>query len=198
MVRLIRLGLADVKTHVYGLAMSERLTTSDWIRHGLKTLATRGPAALKAGPLAQALGVSRGSFYWHFADLADFRAQLLAGWQARGTDQVIADLEDAAVGPERLKTLLRRAMSVKDPLERAVRAWAAEDPDVAAAVAAVDARRIAYIEDLLVAAGVGKRAARVRTTFLYWAYLGQPAVMDRDHASLDPQALDEIAALFEG
>ncbi len=69
--------------------MTERLSKSDWIAHGLRSLTKDGANALKVGPLAQALKVSRGSFYWHFRDIADFHAQLLQSWQESSTDQVI-------------------------------------------------------------------------------------------------------------
>ena len=81
--------------------------------------------------------------------------------------------------------------------ERAIRSWAAEDEDVAKVVAAVDARRVAYLAKLLVAAGIENRRAQPRAAFMYWAYLGQPAVMDRRHASIAAVALDDIVDLFE-
>lgn len=176
---------------------NDRLTKSDWIRQGLLTLATQGHGALKAGPMAAELKVSRGSFYWHFVDIADFRAQLLAGWQESMTDQVIRDLEAEAAEPDRLKPLMRRAFQSERSLERAIRSWAAQDEAVAVVVAAVDAQRIAYIADLLAAAGVPPTRALHRTTFLYWAYLGQMLVMDRRHAALAPKDLDEIGDLLE-
>ena len=55
--------------------MTEQLSAGDWISQGLKALAESGFTALKADPLAKAMGVSRGSFYWHFADLAAFTPQ---------------------------------------------------------------------------------------------------------------------------
>ena len=73
--------------------MDDRLTKSDWIDHGLRTLASDGANALKVGPMAATLKVSRGSFYWHFRDIADFRSQVLRSWQERMTDQVIQDIE---------------------------------------------------------------------------------------------------------
>ena len=117
--------------------MNDRLTKSAWIDHGLRTLASHGPNALKVGPLSTALGVSRGSFYWHFRDIADFRAQLLGSWQERMTDQVIQEIAGQAE-PDRLKHLLKRAFADKPRLDRAIRSWAAEDDDVAAIVASVD------------------------------------------------------------
>src|ERR1700680_636047 len=76
-------ALAGVNTLVYGGAMNDRLTKSDWIEHGLRTLASEGANALKVGPMAAKLKVSRGSFYWHFKDIADFRSQVLRSWRER-------------------------------------------------------------------------------------------------------------------
>src|ERR1700730_4794147 len=123
--------LAAVNTHVYGGAMNDRLTKDDWIKHGFRTLAKDGANALKVGPMAEKLKVSRGSFYWHFSDIADFRAQLLRSWQERSTDQVIRQLEAAKAGPDRLKHLMKRAFATKRDLDRAIRSWAAEEKDVA-------------------------------------------------------------------
>jgi AcrR family transcriptional regulator len=177
--------------------MDDRLTKSDWIEHGLRTLARDGAGALKVAPMAAQLKVSRGSFYWHFSDIADFRSQVLQCWQERATEQVIRDLEAAKAEPGRLKQLMRRAFLTKRSLERAIRSWAAEDKDVAGTVAAVDTRRVSYIAKLLVAAGVESRRAAPRAAFMYWAYLGQPIVMDPRHASIPAPALDEISDLFE-
>lgn len=176
--------------------MSERLTKSDWIRHGLLTLARSGPGALKVGPMADRLKVSRGSFYWHFKDIGDFRTQLLEGWRAASTEQIIDDL-DGVPGPDRLRRLVGRAFGSAMLLERAVRAWAGEDREVARVVATVDDRRVGHIATLLVSAGIEADHATQRATFLYWAFLGQAIVMHPGHAKLPPEAMDAIAGLFE-
>jgi len=177
--------------------MNDRLTKSDWIEHGLRTLASDGANALKVGPMATKLKVSRGSFYWHFRDIADFRSEVLRSWQERTTDQVIQELEAAKAEPDRLKHLMKRAFIAKRSLDRAIRSWASEDEDVAAIVASVDARRVAYIAKLLVAAGVESRRALPRAAFMYWAYLGQAIVMDPRHSTIAVSAMDDISDLFE-
>jgi AcrR family transcriptional regulator len=177
--------------------MTDRLTKSDWISHGLRTLAKEGANALKVGPMADGLKVSRGSFYWHFRDIADFRAQLLQSWQEQATERVIRDLEAEKDRPDRLKQLMRRAFASRRGLDRAIRSWAAQDRDVAAIVASVDARRVGYIAKMLAAAGVEGQKAQRRAAFLYWAFLGQRMVMDPRHASIAPTALDDISGLFE-
>ena len=177
--------------------MDDRLTKSDWIEQGLRTLASDGANALKVGPMATRLKVSRGSFYWHFRDIAEFRSQVLRSWQERTTERVIRDLEAAKPEPDRLKHLMRRAFVTKRSLDRAIRSWAAGDKDVAAIVASVDARRVAYIAKMLVEAGVERRRALPRAAFMYWAFLGQPIVMEARHASIPASALDDISELFE-
>ena len=190
-------GMAVINTLVYGLAMTDRLAKSDWIKHGLRTLAAEGANALRVGPMADGLKVSRGSFYWHFRDIADFRALLLQAWQEQATERVIGDLEARKDRPDRLKQLMRRAFASSRRLERAIRSWAAQDREAAAAVASVDARRVAYIAVMLANAGVDGPTAQRRAAFLYWAYLGQPMVMDPRHASISAAALDDIGDLFE-
>ncbi len=69
---------------------------------------------------------------------------------------------------------------------------------MAAIVASVDARRVAYIAKMLAPPpGWRVRRAQRRAAFLYWAFLGQRMVMDPRHASIAPAALDDISDLFE-
>lgn len=176
--------------------MHDRLTKSDWIKAGLKTLARAGPAALKAGPLAAELKVSRGSFYWHFQDVGDFKAQLLRRWAEITTDQVRLDVEADRSEPDQLKGLLRRVFGDRRTLDRAIRSWAADDEGVAAIVAVVDASRLGYIEQLLIAGGVRSEQANLRAALLYWGVLGQAFVMDPRQSAISSSFIDEIADFF--
>ncbi len=178
--------------------MDTRLKRQDWINSGLRTLATEGASALKVGTMAAQQGVSRGSFYWHFRDFADFRSQLLQAWRDRTVDQVIREFDDDNSGPGRLQRLVKRAFFGKRGLDRAVRIWAADEPAVAAMVVEVDARRVGYMAKLLLDAGVDAEQAQPRAAFLYWAYLGQAIVMDPATAAIDEAAMEGIADLFEG
>src|SRR3979411_3548023 len=76
--------------------MTDQLSAKDWLNQGLKTLARSGFTALKAEPLAKAMGVSRGSFYWHFADIGAFHAAILKHWREVAAERIIAGLEAAA------------------------------------------------------------------------------------------------------
>lgn len=176
--------------------MTDRLTKTNWLDHGLKTLEKDGIHAVKADPMAKALSVSRGSFYWHFRDIADFRAQLLTRWREKMTDRIIEDHPVADTGVDQLRRLTRRGFGTRQRLDHAVRAWGADDSEVARLVAEVDARRVRHIAELLRAAGVEKAPAMARATFLYWAVLGQALVADPSLSSLDMSTIDEIGGLL--
>ncbi len=153
-------------------AMSERLSPNDWVEEGLKALAAEGFTALKADQLAKSLSVSRGSFYWHFADLGAFQKALLTRWRQLATEAVIEEIDRSASRGDRLRALLRRAFKTKVSLEIAVRAWAISEGQARAAVDEVDRRRLAYLEGLLLERGYGAASASARARVLYWSYLG--------------------------
>jgi AcrR family transcriptional regulator len=152
--------------------MTDQLSAKDWLDQGLKTLAERGFTALKAEPLAKALGVSRGSFYWHFADIGAFHAAILKHWREVAAEQIIANLEAASDNRDRLPLLLRQAFGGRLALESAVRTWATVDPAARSAVQAIDRRRLSYVESMLRAAGLSPGVARARAQILYWAFVG--------------------------
>ena len=164
--------LAPVNTVVYGGHMSDQLSAKDWVDQGLKALVSRGFTALKAEPLAKALRVSRGSFYWHFADIAAFHAAILARWHEVAAEQIIANVEAASKDEDPLALLLRRVFGERLMLERAVRTWASVDPAARAAVQAIDQRRLGYVESLLKQSGLSDAVARDRAQILYWTFLG--------------------------
>lgn len=135
---------------------------------GFRALVSAGPNALRAEPLARAMGTTKGSFYWHFKDVADYHARLLAHWETRAFDDVVAALAPQSPAAARLRHLCRLAVSFAHPayggaeLEPALRAWARGDADVAACVRRMDARRIAYLETLCHEAGItAPHAARL-------------------------------------
>ncbi|WP_338829992.1 TetR/AcrR family transcriptional regulator [Bradyrhizobium sp. 27S5] len=172
--------------------MTEQLSVKDWLDQGLKTLARTGFTALKAEPLAKVMGVSRGSFYWHFADIAAYRSAVLSYWREVAAEQVIAELETIPKGDEALALLLRRAFSARLALERAVRSWATVDAEARATVLEVDQRRIGYIETLLRQAGFPDDVARGRAQIFYWAFIGYALSEQALPKARQQAAIDEL------
>jgi len=172
--------------------MTDQLSAKDWLDQGLRTLATRGFTALKAEPLAKAMGVSRGSFYWHFADIGAFHSAILKHWREVAAEQIIANLEAASDHDNPLLLLLRRTFGARLSLEKAVRTWATVDPAARAAVQAIDRRRLGYVESLFERSGVSPGVARSRAQIFYWAFIGF-ALSDRALPRARQQAvLEEV------
>jgi AcrR family transcriptional regulator len=152
--------------------MLQKLTPDDWIRAGLKALARDGFTALKADQIAKTLAVSRGSFYWHFADVAAFERAVMRRWRDVMAEAIIRDLDSLTPASARLPRLLRLAFDGDAALEIAMRAWAASDPRARAVVRSVDKRRLTYLERMLRGGGVAAQNAAARAHILYWTYLG--------------------------
>ncbi|MBR1123354.1 TetR/AcrR family transcriptional regulator [Bradyrhizobium lablabi] len=174
--------------------MTDQLSAGDWLDQGLKVLAQRGFTALKADPLAKAMGVSRGSFYWHFTDIGAFHAAILKRWREVAAEQVIAGLE-AASGENPMSLLLTSALRNRQALEKAVRSWATVDAKARSAVQAIDRRRLDYLEHMLRQSGVSADIAAARAQILYWAFLGHVLSDQTLSAAKQQVVIDELLAM---
>ena len=144
---------------------------------GFAALAVGGFEALRVEPLAERLGVTKGSFYHHFADRRALHVAMLDAWERRGTTDIIDDVDaEAATPAERLRRLAHRTLRpdpAKDAIENAIRAWAATDDVAAAAMSRVDERRVEYTAGLLRAVGMSPAVARRRARLLYRILIGE-------------------------
>lgn len=161
--------------------MTERLTPEDWTAAAFAALARGGVAAVRVEPLARALGVSKGSFYWHFKDLSSLFQVMLTTWEDQATERLVALAEGAPRDPvDRLVHLAQ--MATQDPgapgagyaLEAAIRDWARVEPAAAAVQARVDRRRLAYLAAAFDAAG--RPEPLVRARLLLAAMIGAQAL----------------------
>lgn len=154
--------------------MPEQLSAEAWTDKAIEVLGKDGVDAVRVEPLARALGVTKGSFYWHFEDRKALLDSVLEEWQQRATTQVIEAVESTCSAPaERLRQLTRLVFRHGGPLDRAVRAWASHDASAATAVTHVDTQRYAYVRDLLEAHGHTPATAEMRARLLYTALIGE-------------------------
>lgn len=168
--------------------MSRRPTAKsaeDWVGAAFRVLARQGVDGVKVEPLAEELGVTKGSFYWHFADRGALLNALLAEWERVATLRVIEELDRYEEAPHgRLNHLMTMAVSHPDAarIEQAIRAWGARDRTVRKALERVDDRRVDYVRAMLVAAGVDRTRAARRSHLMYLALLGEYAVVSHGGA----------------
>jgi AcrR family transcriptional regulator len=128
-----------------------RTPRSSWIEQGLRALAAGGPDAVRIEALAQALGVTKGGFYGHFADRNALLAAMLDTWERESTDEILAQVEreggDARTKIRRAGILFSSAGRLL-PIDLAVRDWARRDQAVAQRLRRVDNRRLDYLREL--------------------------------------------------
>ena len=132
------------------MAAPTRTPRSAWIEEGLRALAAGGPDAVRIDALAQALGVTRGGFYWHFEDRRALLEEMLDRWERASTDEVLARVEQKG-GDARTKVRRAGALTFSDwllPIDLAVRVWSRRDPAVAQRLRRVDNRRMVYLRSL--------------------------------------------------
>jgi AcrR family transcriptional regulator len=178
--------------------MLQRLTPEDWIAAGLRALARDGFTALKADQIAKRLTVSRGSFYWHFADVAAFEVAVMRRWRDVAVEAIIRDLESVKPASERLPYLLRLAFAADPALEIAMRAWASSDARARAMVRSVDKRRLAYLERMLRDGGIAADHVQPRAQILYWTYLGFVLSAKPVTGAARDRLIDQLAQLGRG
>ena len=126
-----------------------RVARRDWIEEGLRVLSEEGHRALTVDALCARLGRSKGSFYHHFAGRAGYVTALLEAWERQATDRLIETGHGAGTVEERLRAVNRQASELRNArLERAIRSWGREEPLAADIQNRVDARRLAFLEEL--------------------------------------------------
>jgi AcrR family transcriptional regulator len=152
-----------------------RLGRADWERAALGAIARGGLSAVAVEPLARDLGVTKGSFYAHFATRDELVATALARWEAEHDAAALAALASGADPAARLQALIEAAVAFTEgtgPSPHVALLGELHDPRVRAALARVNASRTAYLAELFRALGLPPARARDRAQVTYAAFLG--------------------------
>jgi len=129
--------------------LNVRLQRDDWLEMGFEVLRELGAGALTIDRLTDRLGVTKGSFYHHFANRELYSVALLEEWEDRLTGELIEASRRGSDFEERNRRLTRGGLEHFDPpLEMAIRAWALQDPIAREVQERVDRRRRAYLLEL--------------------------------------------------
>jgi AcrR family transcriptional regulator len=144
-----------------------------WIDAALRALADGGPDAVRVEPLATALGVTKGGFYWHFKDRRALLEEMLDTWERTGTEDVIARLDSEPGAPRaKLRRLFELAPSADFEVELALRDWSRRDRDVAKRLRRVDNRRMAFLRSLFGQFCADEDDAEARSMLAYSLMIG--------------------------
>lgn len=150
-----------------------RLSARDWERAALAALVDGGMAAVTVPRLAQALGVTKGSFYWHFKSVDALLEAALARWEQAFTDGRLEAFAAIAEPRQRLRPWSdeTRTDHAAQRLHLAIAAASAH-PLVRPVFARVAAKRIDFIARTLEEMGFAPAVARRRAFLMHAAYLG--------------------------
>ncbi len=140
-----------------------RLTRESWLQQALEILA-EDPLHLRVDEVARRLGVSKGSFYWHFESRSDFVLALAEFWRDHNTNTVaerVGQVQGSA--EDRLYTLMKLLLEERlGRYDLAVRAWARHEPGILPVIREVDEIRLNTVTGIFLDMGFDDGEATMR------------------------------------
>lgn len=151
---------------------SGRLSAEDWAREALDQISEQGVASVAVEPLARRLGVTKGSFYWHFPSRDALLQAALERWE-RDEQTAYVALESITDATERLRTLFKLiAHHNKTHIIYSELLKAAGHPAVDAVLGHVLERRTGFLFASFRQAGLSQKDALNRARMTYAMYVG--------------------------
>ena len=150
-----------------------KLSADDWEREALILIAEKGVQGLAVEPLARRMGITKGSFYWHFSNRDALLEQALARWEEHDSQNLESALGTIDQPRDRLRDFFRRVG--KEHLTHEVYrelCTAAGHPIVEPFLERVTRRRMAYLSTAFKELGLNPQAAENQARLTYSTYLG--------------------------
>lgn len=154
---------------------AERITLSavDWERAALELISEKGLQAVAVEPLARRLGITKGSFYWHFSNRESLLEQVLLRWEDHDSRNLGVSLGEIDNPLGRLTSFFRRASREKLTHDVYSALCATSDhPQVQPVLERVAERRMTYLTSAFAELGFDEETARHRARLTYSIYLG--------------------------
>ncbi|MFT3754589.1 MAG: TetR/AcrR family transcriptional regulator [Pseudoxanthomonas sp.] len=150
-----------------------RLSAEDWAQAALDLIAEQGVAAVAVEPLARRLGVTKGSFYWHFPSRDALLQAALERWESFEQEAVFGSLEAVPDPRERLRALFQVVGHEVTPhIIYSELLKALDHPMVQPVIDRVSQRRLDYLIASFRQAGMDRVQAQHRARLSYAAYVG--------------------------
>jgi AcrR family transcriptional regulator len=176
-----------------------RTPRSKWIEEGLRALAGGGPDAVRIEPLAQALGVTRGGFYWHFDDRRALLDEMLDTWERATSEEVIERIErEGGDATTKLRRLFALTSARVLAIDLAIREWSRREPNIAERLRHIDNRRMEYLRSLFGAVCPDPNDVEARSMLLFSLLIGNHFIAAdhgaRSRADVLEQAVRQLGA----
>jgi len=161
-----------------------KLSGEDWLQ-GAMELSVKGIDHVKIAPLATKLGVTTGSFYWHFKNRKELLAELLNYWEREMTDSaIIAARQFPGPPADRILALMETVMT--QGLARydlPIWQWAQSDSDARRVFKRALKKRFEFAAWMFAQAGFSKAQAETRGRMMVIYMMGESTLIP------DPMAM---------
>jgi AcrR family transcriptional regulator len=149
------------------------LSAGDWEQQALVLIAEKGIRAVTVEALAKRMGVTKGSFYWHFPNRDALLEQSLLRWEKHDSANLVASLSAIDDPRERLRSFFRGAGRERFTHDvYSSLCTAADHPKVEPLLERVAERRMKHIETAFGEIGFDPAKASHRARLTYSTYLG--------------------------
>ena len=180
------------------------LTPADWEQAALELIAEKGVSGLGVEPLARRLGITKGSFYWHFPGRDELLGKALERWESQDRYHLKLALNADMQPVERLSQFVWRTS--RQTLTHRIYVALCATPDdarVGPVLKRVTSRRIKYLTAAFEELGLKPAAAVQRANLVYSSYVGylqlqaQGLVPDRDEPEFNDYVQHVIESLVD-
>ena len=155
----------------------QRLGREDWVREALEALQERGVDGVKIVVIAERMGITSGSFYWHFKGLQDLLDCLLAYWERELTDAVVEQAK-AFDGPPEDRILNLMVQVIEEDAaayDHAISIWARKDPTANEVFERTLRKRFDFAAWMFRQCGFPNRQAAIRGRMMVAYLMGESA-----------------------
>ena len=187
-------------TAIASATRSKRLSREDFLARALEVLSNDGESELRIDRLVAAIGVTKGSFYWHFENRAEFVQSLAEYWKHWSTDRVLGEIKVLKAEPKRLLFKIQEIVT-RGELSRydlVMRSWATHEPEVAKIVRSVDEARYGIVRRLFERLGYQGEELHIRASTYVVSTAFWSATNPRESRKLSLKRLSAVLDILIG
>jgi len=171
------------------------LSAEAWAEAALTAITEAGLEAVNVDELARALGVTKGSFYWHYGSRADLIAAALTLWERRDTGGYLSEIANIPDPADRLRRLIANAVRLSQRRNVYAALTQVDSEPVQAVLQRVAEQRIAFLTGLYADLGLPPRRAAQLARLAYATYIGLMRIAAEAPAA--PLSTEDLEALID-
>lgn len=175
-----------------------RLTKEDWIAAALSFLSDKGSVGISVVKLAEKLGVTRGSFYYHFENLNDLIDAMVARWEESIIEKGFNEArEQASTAAEEIRILIEFVSHLTDKQDLMFRQWAPYNAHVKAHMERLDQKRLGIMTEMFQRLAKDNEKGAAYAKIAFYGYIGCLNSYPRPSAEKQKSVALEILNLFQ-